>query len=45
MNIDIYFDEWIVICGLGWFGNFLCVVKVDRMQLIGCELVASLRVD
>ena len=45
MNIDIYFDEWLMICGLEWFGDFLCVVEVERVQLIGCQLAAFLWAD
>ena len=44
-NIDIYFDEWLTICGLGWFSNFLCVMEVERMRLIAWELAASLWAD
>ena len=45
MNIDIYFNEWLMICGLEWFSEFLCVVEVERMQLIGCEIAAFLWED
>ena len=45
MNIDIYFDGWLMICGLGRFGSFLCVMEVERVQLIGCELAAFLWAD
>jgi len=34
-----------MICGLEWFGDFLCVVEVERVQLIGCELAAFLWAD
>jgi len=42
MSIDIYFNEWLMICGLELFGDFLCVVEVERVQLIGCEIAAFL---
>ena len=45
MNIDIYFDGWLMICGLGWFSSFLYVMEVERVQLIGCELAAFLWAD
>ena len=45
MNIDIYFNEWLMICGLEWFGDFLCVVEAERVQLIGCELATFLWAD
>jgi len=45
MNIDIYFDGWLIICGLGWFDSFLCVMESERMRLIGWELVAFLGAD
>jgi len=45
MNIAIYFDGWLMICGLGWFGSFLCVMEAERMQLIGWDLAAFLGAD
>ena len=37
--------EWLMICGLYWFGSFLCVVQVERVQLIGYKLAAFLWAD